>query len=120
MWSGGAMPRRASCRPGVGEDAMRDFRTLRVWQKAHELTLEVSRLTRGFPKGERYGLTSQINRAAASIATNLAGGCGSITDAEFAQFVRIAARSATELDYQILLARILQLIPGPALDAFAA
>ena len=89
---------------------MRDFRTLKTWQRAHELTLAASRLTKTFPRGERYGLTSQINRAAASVGANLAEGCGSATDAEFAQFVRIAMRSASELEYQLLLARDLKLV----------
>ena len=89
---------------------MRDFRTLKVWQRAHELTLEVSQLTKVMPRGERFGLTSQINRAAASISTNIAEGCGSQSDAEFAQFVRIAMRSASELEYQLLLARDLKLV----------
>ena len=89
---------------------MRDFRTLKVWQRAHELTLEVNRLTKAFPRGQRFGLTSQINRAAASISTNLAEGCGSQSDAEFAQSVRVAMRSASELEYQLLLASDLKLI----------
>jgi four helix bundle protein len=89
---------------------MRDFRTLKVWERAHKLALEVNRLSKGFPRSERYGLTSQANRAAASISTNLAEGCGCQTDREFAQFVRIAMRSASELEYQLLLARDLKFI----------
>jgi four helix bundle protein len=89
---------------------MRDFRTLKVWQRAHQLALEANRLTKSFPRGGRYGLTSQINRAATSISTNLAEGCGSPSDGEFAQFVRIAMRSASELEYQLLLARDLRLV----------
>ena len=89
---------------------MRDFRTLKVWQRAHQVALAVNQLTRTFPRGERFGLTSQINRAAASISTNIAEGCGRQSDAEFAQFVRIAMRSASELEYQLLLARDLKLV----------
>ena len=89
---------------------MRDFRTLKVWQRAHDLALQINRLTKAFPRGERYGISSQINRAAASISTNLAEGCGSQSDGEFAQFVRIAMRSASELEYQLLLARDLKLL----------
>ena len=89
---------------------MRDFRTLKVWQRAHQLVLAVNQLTKTFPRRERYGLTSQIHRGAASISTNLAEGCGSQSDAEVAQFVRIAQRSASELEYQLLLACDLNLV----------
>ena len=62
---------------------MRDFRNLKVWQKAHELTLVVYRKTRGFPRDELYGLTSQLRRGASSIPANIAEGCGCSTDRDF-------------------------------------
>ena len=55
---------------------MKDFRELKVWQKAHELTLAVYQLTASFPREELYGLNAQIRRAGSSIAANLAEGCG--------------------------------------------
>jgi four helix bundle protein len=55
---------------------MEDFKDLRVWTKAHELTLAVYQKTRAFPKEEMYGLTSQLRRASASIGANVAEGCG--------------------------------------------
>ena len=55
---------------------MRDFKDLVVWEKAHRLTLQVYRATRIFPTEERYGLTAQLRRSAASIPTNIAEGCG--------------------------------------------
>jgi four helix bundle protein len=82
-----------------------DYRTLKVWRKAHQLTLLVYRLTGRFPNSEQYGLTSQIRRSAASIAANLAEGCGRDTDPELARYARIALGSASELDYHLLLAR---------------
>jgi four helix bundle protein len=82
-----------------------DYRTLKVWSKAHQLTLMVYRLTGRFPQSEQYGLTSQIRRSAASIAANLAEGCGRDSDPELVRFARIALGSATELDYHVLLAR---------------
>ena len=91
---------------------MGDYRSLRVWKQAHQLTLQVYRLTALFPPSERYGLTSQIRRAAASIAANIAEGCGRNSDAELARFCRIALGSANELDYHLLLARDLDLIPA--------
>ncbi|MGE0605731.1 MAG: four helix bundle protein [Pirellulales bacterium] len=83
---------------------MRDFRDLQVWRKAHQLTLDLYRTTAAFPKEELYGLTSQIRRAAASIAANIAEGCGRDGEAELARFCRIAAGSASEVEYHILLA----------------
>jgi four helix bundle protein len=55
---------------------MRNYRDLQVWSKAHNLTLELYRVSRGFPREEIYGITSQLRRAAASIGANLAEGCG--------------------------------------------
>jgi four helix bundle protein len=78
---------------------MKDFRTLTVWQKAHQLTLAVYKATRGFPKEEMYGLTSQVRRASSSIPANIAEGCGRDGDAELARFFQIAMGSASELEY---------------------
>lgn len=83
---------------------MRDFRELKVWEKAHALTLQVYRATASFPHSELYGLTSQIRRASASIAANIAEACGRGGDAELARFFRIAMGSASELEYHLLLA----------------
>jgi four helix bundle protein len=83
---------------------VQDFRNLEVWTKAHRLTLGVYRLTEGFPRSEVFGLSSQIRRAASSVATNLAEGCGR-TQPEFGRFVQIAFGSACEVEYQLLLAR---------------
>ena len=84
---------------------MADFRQLRVWQKAHEVTLDVYRITQHFPKAEAYGLTSQMRRAAISIGSNIAEGRGRDGDAEFARFIQIACGSAAELEYQLLVAK---------------
>jgi four helix bundle protein len=89
---------------------MRDFRTLRVWEKAHQLTLVVYKTTRNFPQNELYGLTSQMRRASASIPTNIAEGCGRETEAELARFMYIALGSASELEYQCLLAHDLNFL----------
>lgn len=82
---------------------MRDFRSLSVWHKSHALTLEVYEATSGFPAAERFGLTSQIRRACASVPTNIAEGCGRNSEADFARFLQIAMGSASELEYQLLL-----------------
>lgn len=84
---------------------MQDFHTLKVWEKAHQLTLDIYRATAMFPKEELYGLTSQIRRASSSIPANIAEGCGRGGNAELRQFLQIAMGSASELEYHLLLAR---------------
>jgi four helix bundle protein len=99
---------------------MKDFRELKVWQKAHALTLSVYRMTAVFPRDEQYGLTSQIRRASSSIAANLAEGCGRTGDAELARFCSIAMGSASELEYHLLLAKDLKLINPATHDQLTA
>lgn len=89
---------------------MKDFRKLKVWEKSHDLTLAVYRATQDFPKQELYGLTSQVRRACASIPANIAEGCGRGGDPELARFLQIAAGSARELEYHLLLAHDLGLL----------
>jgi len=83
---------------------MKDFRDLVVWRRAHELTFHVYQLTASFPIEERFGLTDQIRRCTVSIASNIAEGCGRGSDAELGRFLQIAMGSASELEYQLLLA----------------
>jgi len=89
---------------------MKDSRQLKVWQKAHSLTLEIYKITSQFSKEELYGLTSQMRRSSASIPTNIAEGCGRRTDAELARFLVIAMGSASELEYQLILSCDLEYI----------
>ena len=89
---------------------MRDFRKLKVWQKAHGLTLQTYKITKNFPSDERFGLTAQLRRSAASIPTNIAEGCGRNGERELARFMSIAAGSASEAEYQLLLAYDLKYI----------
>jgi len=84
---------------------MKDFRKQKVWEKSHCLTLDIYKVTKGFPKDELYGLTAQIRRSCASIPANIAEGCGRHGDAEFARFLQIGLGSASELEYHLLLAR---------------
>jgi four helix bundle protein len=84
---------------------LKDFKELRVWSKAHELTVAIYGLTRSFPRDEIYGLTSQVRRSAASIGANIAEGCGRRSDGEMARFLQIARGSASETEYHLLLAK---------------
>ena len=89
---------------------MRNYKDLQVWEKGHKLTLAVYRATQAFPKEERFGLTSQIRRSSASIAANLAEGCGRRSDGEMARFIQISMGSGSELAYHLLLARDLNFL----------
>ena len=89
---------------------MRPFQTLAVWQRAHELTLDVHRVTRAYPAEERYGLISQTRRAAASVPANIAEGCGKGTMPELRHSVDLAGGSLNELEYWFLLGRDLGLL----------
>ena len=95
---------------------MKDFKDLKVWMKAHHLAVEVYRATRSFPREELYGLTSQLRRSATSIGANIAEGCGRRSDGEFTRFLQIARGSASELEFELLLARDLGLIAGSFYD----
>ena len=84
---------------------MGDYKQLAVWQKAHQLVLDIYQLTMSFPKEELYSLTSQLGRAALSIPSNIAEGSGRGHDKEFVRFIQIAVGSTNEVEYQVLLAR---------------
>jgi four helix bundle protein len=83
---------------------MSDYRQLEVWQKAHAVTMEIYALTKSFPIEERFGLVTQMRRAAVSIGANLAEGRGRRGDPEFGRFIKIALGSAYELEYELLVA----------------
>ena len=98
---------------------MKDFRDLTVWQRAHEVTLEVYRCTRSFPREETYGMVSQLRRCSSSVAANIAECCGRSGNAEFGRFLAIAMGSASELEYFLLLARDLEYLGGKSHEAIA-
>jgi four helix bundle protein len=99
---------------------MQDFRNLKVWERSHALTLLVYKATASFPAAELYGLTGQMRRSSASIPTNLAEGCGRSGDAELVRFAQIAMGSASELEYQLLLARDLGLLDDASYEPLSA
>ena len=89
---------------------MQDFRNLRVWQKAHHLTLDIYKSSAAFPREEIYGLTSQMRRSSVSIGANIAEGCCRQGDCELGRFSQIAMGSASELEYEVLLAHDLSIL----------
>ena len=94
-----------------------NYKELKVWQRAYRLCLEVYRITRTFPKEERYNLTSQIRRAAVSIPSNIAEGYGRKTTPDYVRALYIAYGSICELETQIMLAADLKCTSGEIMAA---
>ncbi|MFC1674568.1 four helix bundle protein [Candidatus Omnitrophota bacterium] len=84
---------------------IKTFRDLKVWQKAHGLVLEIYKVTKDFPREERFGLVANIRRSAASIPTNVVEGFKRKSKKEYAYFISIADGSLEETKYHILLAK---------------
>ena len=83
--------------------SVQHYRQLIVWQKAMDLAEQCYRVTRGFPKDELFGMTSQIRRASASIPANIAEGWGREGSRECIQFLRVAQGSLKELETHLIL-----------------
>lgn len=83
----------------------RSFKDLVVWQKAHQLVLEVYRFTQSFPSEERFGLTSQLRRAAVSVPANIAEGFPKRSANDKVRFFNIAQGSLEEVHYYLILAK---------------
>jgi len=92
------------------------FQDLRIWQQSMDLTLEIYRVTSGFPKHEAYGLMSQMRRAAVSVPSNIAEGKGHRSDPEFVRFLFHARGSLLELQTQLLIARRLKYLSEEKAD----
>ncbi len=95
------------------------FEDLAVWRRAHELTLDVYRRTSEFPRDEKFGLTSQMRRAAVSVPANIAEGFKKRGNKDKANFYNIAQGSLEELRYYFILAHDLGYIAEPAAQAYA-
>jgi four helix bundle protein len=86
--------------------SMKDFRNLKLWGKAHQLALALYEITTSFPREETYGLASQIRRAASSIPSNIAEGCGREGDPELSRFCIFTRGSASELESKHFQSRL--------------
>ena len=84
---------------------MQRYTDLKVWQRSHEMTLAVYRVSLQFPRDERFGLTSQLRRAAVSVPANIAEGSKRKGNVDYARFLNIAEGSLAEVDYMLLLGR---------------
>ena len=82
---------------------LKNYRDLKVWQKSYQLCLDIYKMTKRFPKEEKYGLTSQIRRAALSVPSNIAEGYGRKTMPDYIRSLYIAYGSNCELETQLLL-----------------
>ena len=82
---------------------LKNYRDLKVWQKSYQLCLDIYKMTKRFPKEEKYGLTSQIRRAAISVPSNIAEGYGRKTTPDYIRSLYISYGSNCELETQVLL-----------------
>jgi four helix bundle protein len=99
---------------------MRDHRKLRAFELADELVMSVYSATRTFPKDEMFGLTSQLRRAAVSIASNIVEGCARNSEADFLRFLDMAFGSIREVEYQLTIARRLEYTTGESAEQLAS
>ena len=84
---------------------MQNYKDLKVWQKAHTLTLKVYEQSKIFPKDEIYSLTNQLRRSASSVPANIAEGCGKNSQTDLARYLNISLGSANETEYFLLLSK---------------
>jgi four helix bundle protein len=89
-----------------------DFKKLKVWQKAHMMTLNAHRVAGRIREAKLVALRSQIMRAAMSVPANIVEGCSQQSAREFSRFLRIALNSTTELEYHLILGRDLGALRG--------
>jgi four helix bundle protein len=99
---------------------LQDFRKLDVWKRAHDLVLAVYRATQSLPKEEIFGVTMQLRRSAATLATRIAEACGRDTSSEFAADLRRSAAISNELEYLLLLAKDLGYLKAEMHDGLNA
>ncbi|NJN43218.1 MAG: four helix bundle protein [Flammeovirgaceae bacterium] len=95
---------------------MKDYRNLKVWERAHQVALRVYSITKAFPKEEQYNLTSQLRRSAISIPTNIVEGSAKFTDKDFANYLQISLGSTHEVEYLLFFCQELELIDAKQID----
>lgn len=95
---------------------MYNFKELNVWKLSKDLSVEIYKLTKTFPKSELYGLTSQLNRASISIPSNIAEGSGRETSKDYSRFINIALGSSFEIETQLIIALELEFLSNEKYD----
>ena len=96
---------------------MQPFRNLAAWEKSHELTLRVYKISESFPKTETFGLAATLRRGSAQLSMKIAEACGQDTSTDFVNCLRQARGIGMEVEYQLLLARDLQFLKPEVYDA---
>ena len=96
---------------------MQDFKKIDIWKRSFNLSIDIYKATSSFPSHEKFGLTSQIRRAAISIPTNIAEGAGRYSRKDFANFLQIAIGSASEVDCELLIAKELGFLDKNIFDS---
>jgi four helix bundle protein len=99
------------------QDAIENYRDLKVWQRGIDLVEDVYALTKSFPREEKFGLTAQVRRAAVSIPSNIAEGWGRGSTKDYMHFLRIARSSLLEVETQLIIAHRLGYIEEETLNA---
>ena len=94
---------------------MRNFKELKIWQKGFDIAISAFKLAGSFPKEEKYGITSQITRAAVSIPSNIAEGSSRTSGKEYSRFMEISLGSSFELETQLLIAQAVKYV-GQEID----
>lgn len=94
----------------IDDEMIKSFKDLNIWQKAHGLVLDIYQLTNKFPKEEKFGLVSQIRRAAVSVVANIAEGFRKRSNKEKVNFYTYSQSSLDEVEYYIILCRDLNFI----------
>jgi len=82
---------------------MRNFKQLKIWQKGFDIAVKAFRLTKAFPREEKFGITSQITRAAVSMPSNIAEGSSRSSEKDYNRFIEMALGSSFELETQLLI-----------------
>ena len=95
---------------------MKKFKNLKIWQEAVKIVLEVYKLTKQLPDGEKFGLVSQMRRCSVSIPSNIAEGYGRNSDAEMNRFLNIARGSSYELETQLMISTELGFLASEELE----
>ena len=98
------------------EVKVKTFRDLKVWQKAHKVVLEIYKITKDFPREEKYGLISQLRRSASSVPTNIVEGHKRRSRKEYIYFLNMADSSLEEMKYHIILSKDLDYIKNVDFD----
>lgn len=99
---------------------MHNFKELKIWQKGVRLAVELYRYSETFPDSEKFGLTSQMRRAAVSISSNIAEGCGRKTNKDLSKFLAHSLGSQYELETQLIISKEIQLLDQDSFESLAS